>query len=253
MVRLRQVALVARDLEAVVADLCDVLGVRVAYRDPAVRVFGLRNAVMPVGDTFLEVVSPVEPDTTAGRFLARRGGDAGYMAIFQVDDLAAAEARVGRAGVRVVWRADLPEARTIHLHPRDVGGAIVSLDVMDPPDSWAWAGPTWREHVDTARVTGVTGVEVEAADPGNTAARWAAVLGVQAVPDNGRWRVGVSGGEVRFVPATSGHGDGIVAVDLAGVDAAPLETAARARGLPVGAGAVRIGGVWFRLVGKGPA
>jgi hypothetical protein len=56
--RLRQIALVARDLDTVVQDLCAVLGVEVCFQDPAVAVFGLRNAVMPLGDTFLEVVSP---------------------------------------------------------------------------------------------------------------------------------------------------------------------------------------------------
>jgi hypothetical protein len=57
-VRIRQVALVARDLEPVVADLCAVLGIEVAYRDPGVGVFGLANAVMPVGDAFLDRPGP---------------------------------------------------------------------------------------------------------------------------------------------------------------------------------------------------
>jgi hypothetical protein len=45
--------------------------------------FGLTNAVFAVGDTFVEVVAPTQPDTTAGRYLKRRGGDGGYMAIFR--------------------------------------------------------------------------------------------------------------------------------------------------------------------------
>ena len=70
--RLRQVATVARELEPVVDDFRAVLGIEVAYRDPGVAEFGLHNAVMPVGDTFLEVVSPTREHTTAGRFLDRR-------------------------------------------------------------------------------------------------------------------------------------------------------------------------------------
>src|SRR5262249_29674914 len=87
MMRLRQVALVARDLDRAATDFCAVLGIEVAFRDPGVATFGLHNAVMPIGDTFLEIVSPVEAKTTAGRFLERRGGDGGYMVIFQCDDL----------------------------------------------------------------------------------------------------------------------------------------------------------------------
>ena len=41
--------------------------VEVAFRDPGVAAFGLQNAVMPIGRTFLEVVSPVQEGTTAGR------------------------------------------------------------------------------------------------------------------------------------------------------------------------------------------
>ena len=42
------------------------------FDDPGVGEFGLINAVFPVGDTFVEVVSAVQPGTTAGRYLARR-------------------------------------------------------------------------------------------------------------------------------------------------------------------------------------
>ena len=139
--RLRQVALVAHHLEPVVDDLCAALGITVAFRDPAVAAFGLHNAVMPLGDTFLEVVSPLQSNTTAGRYLERRGGDGGYMVILQCDDLDADRRRVAELGVRVVWSLDLPDIRGTHLHPRDVGGAILSLDAAEPPDSWRWAGP----------------------------------------------------------------------------------------------------------------
>ncbi|MGB6086698.1 MAG: hypothetical protein WBF74_08885, partial [Parvibaculum sp.] len=76
---LRQVALVAHDLGPVVEDLGAVLGLKVAFRDPGVGVFGLVNAVMPLGGEFLEVVQPVKDDASALRYLHRRGGDAGYM------------------------------------------------------------------------------------------------------------------------------------------------------------------------------
>ena len=88
--RLRQVALVAQDCDRVAEELRQAFGWLPPYRDPGVERFGLTNAVFAVADTFVEVVAPIQPDTTAGRYLERRGGDGGYMAIFQVPDLGAA-------------------------------------------------------------------------------------------------------------------------------------------------------------------
>src|SRR5678815_6198505 len=96
--RLRQIALVGRDLDAAEADIRAVLGLDYAYDDPGVGKFGLRNAVFPVGETFLEVVSPKQAGTTAGRLLEKRGGDGGYMVILQVEDIAEARARIAKAG-----------------------------------------------------------------------------------------------------------------------------------------------------------
>jgi hypothetical protein len=220
------VALVAAELDPVVDDLCAVLGVDVGYRDPGVGEFGLVNAVMPVGDTFLEVVAPDRADTTAGRYLERRGGDGGYMVILQSDDLDTDRARFSRLGVRVVWKLDLEDIRGTHLHPRDVGGAILSVDDADPPSSWRWAGPTWASSVRTDVVTGLAGVVVQTADPAAVAERWSEVLD-QPVKDGAIPLDG--GGRIVFVPDTDGRGDGVSAIEVSG-DADELRRRAAARG-----------------------
>ena len=84
--RLRQAVLVARDLGPVSRRLRSELGLGEPFADPGVGTFGLHNAVYAIGDSFLEVISPNQPDTTAGRYLGRRG-DGGYMVIFQLADL----------------------------------------------------------------------------------------------------------------------------------------------------------------------
>ena len=85
--RLRQVVLAAIDLAATEAAIVEQLGLSLCYRDPGVATFGLRNALFPVGHQLLEVVSPTQDGTTAGRLLDKRGGDTGYMVILEVDDL----------------------------------------------------------------------------------------------------------------------------------------------------------------------
>ena len=178
---IRQIALVARDLEPTVAAITSVLGVDVSFRDPGAEQFGLHNAVMPIGTTFLEVVSPMRDGTTAGRFLERRG-DSRYMVLFQTADLDGDRARLVRRGARIVWETSLDDIASIHLHPRDIGGAIVALEQPRPPDSWRWGGPGWARHVRTDVVAGIVGAELEALDPPVMAARWSAALGVRVTP-----------------------------------------------------------------------
>ena len=148
--RLRQIALVGKDLDRIRDDITAVLGLGEAYADPGVGKYGLHNQVWPIGDTFLEVVSPQQDGTTAGRLIDKRGGDGGYMAIFQTDDLAAARARIAAAGIRVVDQRDHKGAAFTHLHPKDVPGAIVSVDAMEPKERWEWGGPDWRTLFVTA-------------------------------------------------------------------------------------------------------
>lgn len=209
----------ARDCERVSDELRHAFGWEAPFHDPGVGQFGLTNAVFTVGDTFVEVVAPTRPDTSAGRYLERRGGDGGYMAIFQVPDLDSARRRIAGLGVRVVWKADLPDMAGTHLHPKDVPGAIVSVDWADPPRSWRWAGPSWTGQAPAHGPGGLTGLTVGIGDPLATARRWAAVLGVPATEDNDDAVVELAeaGQRLRFVPARAGHGAGITAVTIAGL------------------------------------
>lgn len=242
--RLRQVALATQALEPARLALARVLGLGEPFRDPGVAEFGLENVVFPIGDAFLEVVSPVRPGTTAGRWLERRGGDAGYMAIFQTGDLAAARERVERLGVRVVWQVTLEDAATVHLHPRDVGGAIVSLDAMQPPESWRWGGPGWRERCRGEVATGLVGALLEAPDPEKLALRWGEVLAVRPERDlQGGYTLALERGtRVRVVPAVAGREAALVAVEVAVRDRARFAAEAAAAGVADPDGSARIAG-----------
>lgn len=175
--RLRQVVLAARELEPTVAALRGALPLGEPFHDPGVRHFGLVNAVMALGDTFIEVVTPVEKDAPAQRFIERRG-EGGYMVLIQVEDTGAARERAAARGFRIVWQNDLDEISGTHLHPKDVPGAIVSVDTPRPPESWHWAGPEWSAKVPTRVGPGqVTGATIAAPDPADAARRWADAVG----------------------------------------------------------------------------
>jgi hypothetical protein len=203
--RLRQVALVAADLDAACARIEDELGARHPFRDPGVAEFGLTNAVYEIGDTFLEVVSPAVEGTTAGRYLERRGGDAGYMALFQVADTERTRRRAAAMGLRVVWQADLPDISGTHLHPQDVRGAIVSFDTPTLPATWRWGGPRWIEGppADAHPTPRLAGLVVRVVDVDAAALAWGGIL------DASLAELGV-----RFEQAVDASDEGIAVVEL---------------------------------------
>lgn len=233
--RLRQLALVAHDLAAAEAAIIDAFDLEVCFRDPTVAHFGLHNALFPIGDKLLEVVSPIEAGTTAGRLLDKRGGDGGYMVILQTADVEAHRAHLSEVGARVVFEAKGEAILGLHVHPRDVGGAILSIDQADPWESWEWAGPDWQRHGRAGVVTDIAAVELQGADPEAMARRWAEVLG-RPVGGDGR-SVPLEEGTIRFVPASDGRGEGLGAIELVAAD--PTRVGEQ----------VEVVGTRFRLVG----
>jgi catechol-2,3-dioxygenase len=179
MLGIRQIVLAARELESTVSQFQERLDLDVVHRDPGVAKFGLENALLRIGDQFLEIVSPTRADTAAGRHLERHG-DSAYMLILQTDDLARDRHRIEQLGVRVVWESNHPEISAIHLHPKDMGAAIVSLDEARPAHSWLWAGPTWQQQPSREHARRITEVTINTGDPRALAQRWAQVLGLEA-------------------------------------------------------------------------
>ncbi len=245
--RLRQVVLVTRDLDPVVADLRAALGLGEEFRDPDVAFFELCNAVLPVGDTFLEVVCPIAPAAAAARYLERQGGEGGYMLMVQSEDADADRRRAAEQGVRVVWSADFPDIRGTHLHPRDLGGAILSLDQASPPESWRWAGEGWegRSRADVTRA--IAAAEIESPEPLALAQRWAAVLGRGARAGGAAARIDLDRGVLRFVPSPSGA-ERLSAFDVEAVRPQQVLDAAARRGLLHEENRFRACGVWINVV-----
>lgn len=222
-VRLRQAVLVAAELEPVADALREALGLGEPFRDPGVGLFGLENAVFALGDCFLEIVSPTEPETAAGRYLERHGGDGGYMVMFDLEDLAGGRQRAKDSGVRTVWEIDLPDISGTHLHPGDIGGAIVSIDGSAPYGSWRWGGPDWTGQIGAAGAPGcLAGVTLAVAEPAAVAARWSQVLGVPIV-EGAQLGLSLDGADLRFIVTDAERTEGLVEIALANVPSFPLE------------------------------
>ena len=236
---LLQITLVVRDLAATEAAFTEALGLEVAFRDPSVDLWGLENIVLPMGTTFIEILSPKRPDTPGGRHLDRQGGDGGYMVILQTRDLAPWRQRIKNLDLRVAFEAETRDSEDgqdwegIHLHPNDTGGMMISLDQPDPPDSWAGAGPNWRSYIRQDVVRGLAGIELRSPDPDRLASRWADVLDRPLIDSGKTLRLLLDQGEVGFVDGKRDAPEGLHAVELQATDRSRVGERAMLGGIEV--------------------
>ena len=172
MIRIRQIALVAADLDTAISELSTALDADVIFQDPGVAEFGLHNALFCIGDQFIEIVSPIRDNSTAGRLLEKRGGDGGYMAIYDTDNVDELVANAKSKGVRFVWEGSVPGISGHHMHPRDTSGTLVSIDQTDIPGEWPWAGRQWRHARPSSIATGIESYEVAVHDVEASTTRW---------------------------------------------------------------------------------
>lgn len=244
--RLRQVALVASELDRVRREIMYVLGLKHDFADPGVGEFGLHNSVMAIGDTFLEVVAPKTEGTAAGRLLERRQGDGGYMVLVQVEDLNLVDRRVEQLGIRKVWETHTPAVKAFHVHPRDVGAAIVSFDEMDPPESWQWAGEGWETRK-AKNVTEITAVDLQSDDPEALAARWSELFQRPVEAGNKCLVMSLDQGRIMFRKAVDGRGDGVAGVEFRTDNHDAIALATEQLGLTWHGNQVMLCGTWFRF------
>lgn len=233
--KLRQLVFVCKDLESNAKELCETLGIDIAYRDPGVGKWGLANVVCPTGHDFLEIVSPTQEGTSAGRYIQRRRGDGGYMVILQVPDAIKERERITALGVRAVEKKDMAEYKYTHFHPSDTAGVLLSIDQTVAPAGtdaklwWPPASKDWLPHSKSNVTNGLGGVEIQAADPDATAALWSKILNRPVEGDIIRLD---DDGEIRFVPIADDRGPGVSAYDIKTVDRDTVLARARKRHHP---------------------
>ena len=203
-----------------------------------------------VGETFLEVVCPKEEGTAAARLLERRGGDGGYMVLSLVDCIDGVSRRIENLHMRKIWEVDREEVSAFHVHPKDIGAAIVSFDEMRPSTEWLWAGPGWRDRK-SSHVGGITAVDVQADDPEAIAANWAAAFGRSFHLEGDVLLMKLDDGDIRCVEAVDGRGDGVAAVEFSVTDRSAIMTAAEKHNLSWSGNEIMVCGTRFRFSGLG--
>ena len=131
--RIEHVALAVADLEAALAHYRDVWGLEASGRE-RVEDQGVEEAMLPLGESNLQLLAPTGPDTTVGRFLATKGEGLHHIA-YEVDDLVGALAELRAKGVRLIDEAPRRGGRghmVAFVHPKSNHGLLVEL--IQKPD-----------------------------------------------------------------------------------------------------------------------
>lgn len=90
---------------------------------------GVRIAMLPLGETHVELLEPLSPDSPIGKFLATRGPGIHHLAI-QVDDIRASLADLAKKGARLIDqepRVGAGGCLVAFIHPSSTNGALLEL------------------------------------------------------------------------------------------------------------------------------
>ena len=126
--KIEHVALAVADLDAAVAHYRDVWGIEVEHRE-RVEDQGVEEAMLPLGDSYLQLLGATGPETTVGKFLEKKGEGLHHIA-YEVPDLKAALADLKSKGVRLIDEEPRVGGRghmVAFVHPKSNHGLLVEL------------------------------------------------------------------------------------------------------------------------------
>src|SRR5688500_11100917 len=98
--KIEHVALAVADLNTACAHYERVWGLTVEHRE-RVEDQGVEEAMLPLGDSYLQLLGPTGPETTVGKFIERRGEGLHHIA-YEVDDLEASLEQLKAQGVPLI-------------------------------------------------------------------------------------------------------------------------------------------------------
>ncbi len=128
--RIDHVGIAVADLDAAIEMYEKAFGMRCVHTEVNEEQ-GVREAMLEVGDSgsYLQLLAPLSPDTTIGRFLDKTGPGIQQMA-YRVDSIEEVSAHLRSQGMRLLY--DEPKngtagSRVNFIHPKSAGGVLVEL------------------------------------------------------------------------------------------------------------------------------
>ncbi len=116
------------DLDTAIALYRDGLGMPVGHRE-TVADQGVEAVLLEVGDAHVELLAPLGPDTSVGRFLQRRGPGLHHVA-YRVESIEEVLSALAASGQRLIDerpRAGIRGSRVAFVHPESTGGVLTEI------------------------------------------------------------------------------------------------------------------------------
>jgi methylmalonyl-CoA epimerase len=126
--RIDHVGVAVEDLDEAIELYTQRLGMPLQHRE-TVEEQGVEAVLVGVGDSHVELLRPLGPDTAVGRFLQRNGPGLHHVA-YGTDDIASAIDDVRKAGLRLIDeqpRTGIRNSRVAFVHPKSTGGVLTEL------------------------------------------------------------------------------------------------------------------------------
>lgn len=129
--RVNHIAIAVPDLDSAARRYRDLLGARVSAVQELPE-HGVRVAFVEAGNTKVELLEPLGPDSPIAAFLERNRDGGMHHICYEVADLSAAVLRLTAGGARVLGdgrpRIGAHGLPVVFLHPKDFDGTLIELE-----------------------------------------------------------------------------------------------------------------------------
>lgn len=122
------IGIAVEDLDAAIALHAETYGMPLVHRE-VVEEQGVEAVLLDVGESHVELLAPLGPDTPVGKFLAKNGPGLHHVA-YRVDDVAAELERLKAEGFRLIDetpRVGIRGSSVAFLHPKASGSVLTEL------------------------------------------------------------------------------------------------------------------------------
>ena len=122
------IGVAVEDIDGALALYRDRLGMREEHRE-VLEDQGVEAALLGVGDAYVELIAPIDPEGGVARFLAKRGPGLHHVA-YRTPDIAGDIQKLVAAGLRTIGDEAHPGIRgtlAIFVHPKSTGGVLTEL------------------------------------------------------------------------------------------------------------------------------